>query len=99
MLSGRRTGAVGRAFAEAGEDKAVGFGETSLGLLALGKSNFVSLEEFRPDRFIQDALGIWQMPGSVRLRQSLESHAALREHTDPVSVRPIRLSGATDHSR
>lgn len=66
-----------------------------LGLLSLGKSDFEALEEFRKDRFFQEALGIGQMPGSVWLRQSLEAHAAvLREHTDAWSVRLIRRSGA-----
>lgn len=66
-----------------------------VGLLTLGKSDFEAIEAFRRDRFFQDALGIGQVPGSVWLRQQLESHAAVvREHTDQWSVRLIRRSEA-----
>jgi hypothetical protein len=66
-----------------------------LGLLTLGKSDFEAIEAFRRDRFFQEALGIGQMPGSVWLRQQLETHAAtLRDYTDDWSVRLIRRSGA-----
>ena len=66
-----------------------------LGLLTLGKSDFEAIEAFRRDRFFQEALTIGQVPGSVWLRQQLETHAAaLREHTDDWSVRLIRQSEA-----
>jgi hypothetical protein len=69
----------------------------------LGKSDFEAIEAFRRERFFQEALGIGQMPGSVWLRQQLETRAAtLRDYTDDWSVRLIRLSGepiTADHSR
>ncbi len=68
---------------------------SAIGLLTLGKSDFEAIEAFRRDRFFQEALGIGQVPGSVWLRQQLETHASvLREHTDDWSVRLIRRSGA-----
>ena len=66
-----------------------------VGLLTLGESNFEAIEGFRRDRFFQEALGIGQMPGSVWLRQQLETQAAvLREHTDAWSVRLLRRAEA-----
>lgn len=69
--------------------------KSDLGLLTLGKSDFEAIEAFRQDRFFQDALGIGQVPGSVWLRQQLETHAAvLRDYTDDWSVHLIRRTGA-----
>ena len=66
-----------------------------VGLLTLGKSDFEAIEAFRGDRFFREALGIGQVPGSVWLRQQLETHAAaLREYTDDWSVRLIQRSQA-----
>jgi hypothetical protein len=66
-----------------------------LGLLAQGKSDFEAIEAFRHDRFFQEALGIDQVPGSVWLRQQLETHAVvLRDHTDAWSVRLMQRAGA-----
>lgn len=66
-----------------------------VGLLTLGKSDFEAIEAFRRDRFFQEALGIGQVPGSVWLRQQLETPgAALREHTNDWSVRLIQRSEA-----
>lgn len=66
-----------------------------VGLLALGKSDFEAIEEFRQDRFFHEALQIGKVPSSVWMRQRMEQMAvALREETDAFSVRLLRNAEA-----
>ena len=66
-----------------------------VGLLALGKSDFDAIEEFRNDRFFREALQIGKVPSSAWLRQRMEKLAvALREETDAFSVRLLQRTEA-----
>jgi hypothetical protein len=59
-----------------------------VGLLALGKSDFETIEPFRADRFFKEALGIGKVPSSVWLRQRFDAKGAeLRELTDELTLR------------
>lgn len=61
-----------------------------VGLLTLGKSDFEAIEPFRQDRFFKEALSLAKVPGSVWIRQRLDTRAAeLRELTDELSLRLI----------
>jgi hypothetical protein len=71
-----------------------------VGLLALGKSDFEAIEPFRQDRFFKEALNLAKVPGSVWIRQRLDTRAAeLRELTDEFSLRLIEraLAPITAH--
>jgi hypothetical protein len=71
-----------------------------VGLLALGKSDFEAIEPFRQDRFFKEALNLAKVPGSVWIRQRLDTRAAeLRELTDELSLRLIEraLAPITAH--
>jgi hypothetical protein len=66
-----------------------------VGLLSLGKSDFEAIEPFREDRFFKEALGLSKVPGSVWLRQRLDTKAAaLRELSDELSVRVLEWTEA-----
>lgn len=66
-----------------------------VGLLSLGKSDFEAIEPFRQDRFFKDALGLSKVPGSVWIRQRLDTRAGeLREWTDELSLRLLERTGA-----
>jgi hypothetical protein len=66
-----------------------------VGLLSLGKSDFEAIEEFRKDRFFQQALGINKVPGCVWLRQRLDRvSGAMLEPVDELSVRLIERTRA-----
>lgn len=69
--------------------------KSMVGLLSLGKSDFEAIEPFRSDRFFKEALGLSKVPGSVWIRQRLDSKAAeLRELTDELSLRLIERTEA-----
>lgn len=62
-----------------------------VGQLAIGKSDFDALENARDDRYFKHALGIKQMPSSVRLRQRFdEDAAALIPLVDDASVEFVK---------
>lgn len=66
-----------------------------VGLLALGKSDFEAIEEFRESRFFKKALGLAKVPSSVWMRQRLDAKASpLRELTDELSLRLLERTGA-----
>jgi hypothetical protein len=66
-----------------------------VGLLSLGKSDFEAIEAFRQDRFFKEALGLSKVPGSVWIRQRLDSKAsAIRELTDELSLRLLERTEA-----
>jgi hypothetical protein len=66
-----------------------------VGLLSLGKSDFEAIEPFRQDRFFKDALGLSKVPGSVWIRQRLDTRAGeLRELTDELSLRLLERTEA-----
>ena len=61
-----------------------------VGLLSLGKSDFEAIEPFRQDRFFKEALGLAKVPGSVWMRQRLDTKAVeIRELTDELSLRML----------
>ena len=63
--------------------------KSMIGLLSLGKSDFEAIEPFRQDRFFKQALGLSKIPGSVWMRQRLDSKASLIR--DMVSELAVRL--------
>jgi hypothetical protein len=64
-------------------------------ILALGKSDFDAIEDFRSDRFFKSALGLAKVPSSAWLRQRLDTVAdKLRELTDELSLRLIERTQA-----
>jgi len=66
-----------------------------VGLLSLGKSDFEAIEPFRDDRFFKEALGLSKAPGSVWLRQCLDTKAgAIRELADELSLRLLERTEA-----
>ncbi|MCP5319671.1 MAG: IS1380 family transposase [Pseudomonadales bacterium] len=66
-----------------------------VGLLALGKSDFEAIEAFRNNRFFKQALGLAKVPGSVWMRQRLDTKAVqLRELTDELSLRLLERTQA-----
>jgi len=69
--------------------------KSMVGLLSLGKSDFEAIEPFRTDRFFKEALGLSKVPGSVWIRQRLDSRGAeLRELTDELSLRLLERTEA-----
>jgi hypothetical protein len=66
--------------------------KTYTALLSLGKSDFEAIEEFREDRFFQEALQLGKVPSSAWLRQRLERLAAAPEAETGVT------EVLTDHS-
>jgi len=66
-----------------------------VGLITLGKNDFEAIEPFRTDRFFREALDIGKVPSSEWLRQRLDAKgAALREHTDELSLRLLERTEA-----
>jgi hypothetical protein len=64
-------------------------------ILALGKSDFDAIEDFRSDRFFRSALGLAKVPSSAWLRQRLDTVAdRLREVTDELSLRLVERTTA-----
>lgn len=69
--------------------------KSMVGLLSLGKSDFEAIEPFREDRFFKEALGLSKVPGSVWMRQRLDTKAgAIRELADELSLRLLERSEA-----
>lgn len=59
-----------------------------VGLLSLGKSDFEAIEPFREDRFFKEALNLSKIPGSVWLRQCLDTKTgAICDLTDELTLR------------
>lgn len=69
--------------------------KSMVGLLSLGKSDFEAIEPFRQDRFFKQALGLSKIPGSVWMRQRLDSKAGLiRDTASELSVRLLERAQA-----
>jgi hypothetical protein len=69
--------------------------KSMVGLLSLGKSDFEAIEPFRQDRFFKQALGLSKIPGSVWMRQRLDSKASLiRDTASELSVRLLERAQA-----
>lgn len=69
--------------------------KSAIGLLSLGKSDFEAIEPFRQDRFFKEALSLSKVPGSVWMRQRLDTKASeLRELTDELSLRLLERTDA-----
>ena len=69
--------------------------KSTVGLLSLGKSDFEAIEAFREDSFFKEALGLSKVPGSVWMRQRLDSKAAaIRDLADELSMRLLTRTDA-----
>jgi len=77
--------------------------KSMIGLLSLGKSDpstalrtgFEAIEPFRQDRFFKQALGLSKIPGSVWMRQRLDSKASLiRDTASELAVRLLERAQA-----
>ena len=69
--------------------------KSMVGLLSLGKSDFEAIEPFRQDRFFKQALGLSKIPGSVWMRQRLDSKASLiRDTASALAVRLLERAQA-----
>ena len=69
--------------------------KSMVGLLSLGKSDFEAIEPFRQDRFFKQALGLSKIPGSVWMRQRLDSKASLiRDTASELAVRLLERAQA-----
>ena len=65
------------------------------GLLSLGKSDFEAIEPFREDRFFKEALGLSKVPGSVWMRQRLNTKAdAVCDLADELTLRLLERTEA-----
>ena len=66
-----------------------------IGLLALGKSDFEAIENYRKDGFFRRALGLRAVPSAVTLRQRLdEVGGTLQTLTDELSVTLLQRAQA-----
>jgi len=62
-----------------------------IGLLALGKSDFEAIENYRKDGFFRRALGLRAVPSAVTLRQRLdEVGGTLQTKTGSRSLNPFQ---------
>lgn len=69
--------------------------KSTTALLALGKSDFEAIEDFRSDRFFKSALSLQKVPSSAWLRQRLDVVAPqLREMTDELSLSLLQRTEA-----
>jgi hypothetical protein len=67
-----------------------------VGLLALGKSDFEAIENFRQDAFFRRAMGLQAVPSSATLRQRLdEIGPALQPLTDELCVPLLKRAKAS----
>ena len=49
--------------------------KSHLGLLALGKTDFEALSNYKDDPFFREALGLQRLPSAVRMRQRMDESA------------------------
>jgi len=66
-----------------------------LGLISLGKSDFDAIENYRDDKFFQQALGIQRIPSSPSLRQRMDKDAdKYRSVTDKAMIQFLAAAQA-----